>query len=227
MFAGVDYGAILVRAEAEADVIVWDGGNNDLPFYRPTLHFCLVDPHRAGDESSYHPGETNLRMADAVVITKEDTAPAGSIEAVRAAARALAPRARIVDMRLPITVDDATAVRGRRVLAVDDGPTLTHAACRPARPSLPPGVLAPRWSIPGRMRTEASVMSSRGIRRSDPCCRRWATARRRSASWKRQSTLRPATSCWSVRRSTSGGRCTCGMRSSARGTRPRTAGRSR
>ena len=126
VFAGVDYAAILARAEAEADVIVWDGGNNDLPFYRPTRHLCLVDPHRAGDESAYHPGETNLRMADVVVITKEDTAPPGSLERVRAAARVLAPRALIVDVRLPITVDDPAAVRGRRVLAVDDGPTLTH-----------------------------------------------------------------------------------------------------
>lgn len=126
VFAGVDYAAILARAEAEADVIVWDGGNNDLPFYRPTRHLCLVDPHRAGDESAYHPGETNLRMADVVVITKEDTAPPGGMERVRAAARVLAPRALIVDVRLPITVDDPAAVRGRRVLAVDDGPTLTH-----------------------------------------------------------------------------------------------------
>jgi predicted GTPase len=126
VFAGVDYAAILTAAEAEADVIVWDGGNNDLPFYRPALHCCLVDPHRAGDESAYHPGETNVRMADVVVITKEDTAPALGIEAVRRAARVLAPRAPVIDMRLPITVDDPAAVRGRRVLAVDDGPTLTH-----------------------------------------------------------------------------------------------------
>jgi predicted GTPase len=126
VFAGVDYAAILARAEAEADVIVWDGGNNDLPFYRPTRHLCLVDPHRAGDETAYHPGETNLRMADVVVITKEDTASVPAIEAVRATARVLAPRAPVVDVRLPITVDDAAAVRGRRVLAVDDGPTLTH-----------------------------------------------------------------------------------------------------
>jgi predicted GTPase len=126
VFAGVDYAAILARAEAEADVIVWDGGNNDLPFFRPLRHLCLVDPHRAGDESTYHPGETNLRMADVVVITKQDTASPTSVERVRQAARTLAPSARVLDVRLPITVDDPAAVRGRRVLAVDDGPTLTH-----------------------------------------------------------------------------------------------------
>ena len=126
VFAGVDYAAILARAEAEADIIVWDGGNNDLPFYRPARHLCLVDPHRAGDESTYHPGETNLRMADVVVITKEDTASPAAVAKVRESVRLLAPSARIVDVRLPITVDDPQAIRGRRVLAVDDGPTLTH-----------------------------------------------------------------------------------------------------
>jgi len=126
VFAGVDSAAVLARAEAEADVIVWDGGNNDLPFFAPTLHLCLVDPHRAGHESRYHPGEANLRMADVAVIVKEDTAPAEAIERVRAAIRELNPRARIVDTRLPITVDEPGLVRGRRVLAVEDGPTLTH-----------------------------------------------------------------------------------------------------
>ncbi len=126
VFAGVDYAAILARAEAEADVLVWDGGNNDLPFVVPTVHLCLVDPHRAGHESRYHPGEANLRMADVAVIVKEDTAAAADVAAVRAAVRALNPRARIVDTRLPIRVEDGPALRGKRVLAVDDGPTLTH-----------------------------------------------------------------------------------------------------
>lgn len=126
VFAGVDYADILARAEAEADVLVWDGGNNDLPFFAPTLHLCLVDPHRAGHESRYHPGEANLRMADVAVIVKEDTAAVADVEAVRAAIRTLNPRARILDTRLPIRVDDGPALRGRRVLAVDDGPTLTH-----------------------------------------------------------------------------------------------------
>ena len=126
VFAGVDYGLILKRAEAEADVIVWDGGNNDLPFFAPTLHLCLVDPHRAGHESRYHPGEANLRLADVAVIVKEDTAHPAAVEAVRNAIRALNPIARIVDTRLPISVEEPDKVRGRRVLAVEDGPTLTH-----------------------------------------------------------------------------------------------------
>jgi len=126
VFAGVDYGEILKLAEAEADVIVWDGGNNDLPFFAPTLHLCLVDPHRAGHESRYHPGEANLRLADVAVIVKEDTAAPADVEAVRAAIHALNPQARIVDTRLPISVEEPDKVRGRRVLAVEDGPTLTH-----------------------------------------------------------------------------------------------------
>jgi predicted GTPase len=126
VFAGVDYAAILERAEAEADVLVWDGGNNDLPFFTPTLHLCLVDPHRAGHESRYHPGEANLRAADVAVIVKEDTAPPDRIDAVKASIRALNPRARVVDTAMPIRVEGGEALAGRRVLAVDDGPTLTH-----------------------------------------------------------------------------------------------------
>jgi predicted GTPase len=126
VFAGVDYAEVLAAAEAEADVIVWDGGNNDLPFFVPTLHLCLVDPHRAGHESRYHPGEANLRMADVAIVVKEDTAPPARVEAVGRAIRALNPRARIVHTRLPLTVDDPERVRGRRVLAVEDGPTVTH-----------------------------------------------------------------------------------------------------
>jgi predicted GTPase len=126
VWAGVDYAAILERVQAEADVIVWDGGNNDFPFFTPTLHLCLVDPHRAGHESRFHPGETNLRLADVVVVVKEDSADPGQVDAVKAAARVLNPRARLVDTRLPVRVEDPERLRGRRVLAVDDGPTLTH-----------------------------------------------------------------------------------------------------
>ena len=126
VYAGVDYAAILDAAEREADVIVWDGGNNDLPFFVPTLHLCLVDPHRAGHESRYHPGEANLRMADVAIIVKEDTAAMASVEAVRAAIRRLNPRARIVDARLPAQLEGAPAIRGLRVLAVEDGPSVTH-----------------------------------------------------------------------------------------------------
>jgi predicted GTPase len=126
VWAGVDYAAILERVETEADVIVWDGGNNDFPFFTPTLHLCLVDPHRAGHESRFHPGETNLRLADVVVVVKEDSADPAQVEAVKAATQTLNPRARLVDTRLPIRVEDPEPLRGRRVLAVDDGPTLTH-----------------------------------------------------------------------------------------------------
>ena len=126
VWAGVDYAAILARVEAEADVIVWDGGNNDLPFFTPTLHVCLVDPHRPGHESRFHPGETNLRLADVVIVVKEDTADPVQVETVKVAARALNPRARLVDTRLPLRVEAPERLRGRRVLAVDDGPTLTH-----------------------------------------------------------------------------------------------------
>ncbi len=126
VWAGVDYAEILERAQAEADVLVWDGGNNDLPFFVPTLLLCLVDPHRPGHESRYHPGEANLRMADVAVIVKEDSAPRAQVEAVRTAIQRLNPGARIVDTSLPISVEDPAAVRGRNVLAVEDGPTLTH-----------------------------------------------------------------------------------------------------
>ena len=126
VFTGVDYAAILDRAEAEADVVVWDGGNNDLPFVRPSLHLCLVDPHRAGHETRYHPGETNLRMADVVVIVKEDTALPAHVDAVRRAVSAVNARARIVDTRLPMRLDPPRPISGLRVLAVEDGPTVTH-----------------------------------------------------------------------------------------------------
>jgi len=126
VFAGVDYGEILSLAEREAEVVVWDGGNNDLPFYAPTLHLCLVDPYRAGHESRYHPGEANVRMADVVLVSKVDTAPAEGIAAVRRAVSTLNPRARLVEVGLPAWVESPEDLRGKRVLAVEDGPTLTH-----------------------------------------------------------------------------------------------------
>lgn len=126
VYAGVDYEAILRRAEAEADVVVWDGGNNDLPFYQPDLHIVVVDPHRPGHELAYHPGEANLRLADVVVINKIDTADAAAIAQVRRNVQAVAPQAVVVDAASPITVDNPAAIRGQRVLVVEDGPTLTH-----------------------------------------------------------------------------------------------------
>ncbi len=126
IYAGVDYHAILERAEAEADIIVWDGGNNDLPFYRPDVHLVVVDPHRAGHELSYHPGETNLRMADIVVINKVDTANHQDVVAVTRNARRVNPEAAIIRAASPISVENAALIRGKRVLVIEDGPTLTH-----------------------------------------------------------------------------------------------------
>jgi predicted GTPase len=126
VYAGVDYEPILRQAEAEADIVVWDGGNNDLPFFKPDLHIVVVDPHRPGHELNYHPGEANLRLADVVVINKIDTADADNITSVRRNVQSLVPRAVVVDAASPITVDDPAAIRGQRVLVVEDGPTLTH-----------------------------------------------------------------------------------------------------
>ena len=126
VFAGVDYAEILALAEREADVVVWDGGNNDLPFYAPTLHLCLVDPHRSGHESRYHPGEANVRMADVVLVSKVDTASTENIAAVRQAVQILNPRARLFDLALPGWLEPPEDLRAKRVLAVEDGPTLTH-----------------------------------------------------------------------------------------------------
>jgi len=126
VYAGVDYEAILRQAEQEADVIVWDGGNNDLPFYRPDLHIVVADPHRPGHELSYHPGEANLRMAGVVVINKIDTADLNGVAAVRDNLRRVNPNAVVVEAASPIFVDDPAAIRGRDVLVVEDGPTLTH-----------------------------------------------------------------------------------------------------
>ena len=126
IYAGVDYEAILRQAEAEADIIVWDGGNNDVPFYLSNFHIVVVDPHRPGHELKYHPGETNLRLAAAVVINKVDTADYRNVVQVQQNIRAANPNAIIVKAASPIFVDDPAAIRGKRVLVVEDGPTLTH-----------------------------------------------------------------------------------------------------
>ncbi|MFN7974579.1 MAG: cyclic 2,3-diphosphoglycerate synthase [Acidobacteriota bacterium] len=126
VFAGVDYQAILDAASAEADVIVWDGGNNDLPFFRPDVEIVVTDPLRAGHELSYHPGEANLRRAGAVVINKIGSADAASVDRVRESIRSCNPGAIVVEAASPIHVDDSAAIRGKRVLVVEDGPTLTH-----------------------------------------------------------------------------------------------------
>jgi predicted GTPase len=126
IYAGVDYAEILRRAEEEADIIIWDGGNNDFPFFLSDFHIVLVDPHRPGHELRYHPGETNLRMADVVIINKVDTADYESVVAVQRNVRKANPKATIVKAASPIYVDDPAAIRGKRVLVIEDGPTLTH-----------------------------------------------------------------------------------------------------
>jgi len=126
VYAGVDYGEILRRAEKEADVIIWDGGNNDLPFYYPDLHIVVVDPHRAGHELKYHPGEANFRMADVIIINKIDSAKKEDIEIVKENIKRYNPEAKVILARSDIIVDDPKAINNRNVLVVEDGPTLTH-----------------------------------------------------------------------------------------------------
>ena len=126
VFAGVDYEKILRAAEPEADVIVWDGGNNDTPFYKPNLHIVLLDPHRPGDELRYYPGETNLRMADVAIVNKVDTASPENVELVKRHAIEVNPNVTIVEAASPITVVDPEPVRNKRALCVEDGPTVTH-----------------------------------------------------------------------------------------------------
>lgn len=126
VFAGVDYGAILEEAENEADVIVWDGGNNDFPFYAPDLEIVVTDPHRAGDETSYFPGEVNLRRAQVVIINKIDTADYASVQQIRRSVMRINPKAAIIEAASPLFVDGDREIAGKRVLVVEDGPTLTH-----------------------------------------------------------------------------------------------------
>ena len=126
VFAGVDYEAILREAEKEADIILWDGGNNDLPFYKPDLQIVVADPLRPGHETTYHPGEANARTADVFVINKVDTADAENVIKLHESLRALAPEATILEGASPLFVDDPAQIKGKRVLVVEDGPTLTH-----------------------------------------------------------------------------------------------------
>jgi predicted GTPase len=126
VYAGVDYQAILAQAQEEAEVLLWDGGNNDLPFFRPDLHIVVADPLRAGHESSYHPGEANVRAADVVVINKVDEATPEQVAALEEQLKHLSPDAVVVKAASPVRVEDPELVRGRRVLVIEDGPTLTH-----------------------------------------------------------------------------------------------------
>ena len=126
VYAGVDYEAILRKAEEEADVIIWDGGNNDMPFYKPDIMFVVADPHRAGHELTYYPGATCLRMADVVIINKVNTADRDDIETVRKNIKSVNPGATIIEANSPVTADDPALIKDKRVLVVEDGPTLTH-----------------------------------------------------------------------------------------------------
>ncbi len=126
VYAGVDYEAILRQAEQEVDIILWDGGNNDFPFYAPDLLIVVADPHRPGHELAYHPGETNVRAADVFVINKVDTASADNVLKVRDNLQALNPRAVVIEAASPLFVENPAEIRGKRVLVIEDGPTLTH-----------------------------------------------------------------------------------------------------
>ena len=126
VYAGVDYEKILREAEKEADIIVWDGGNNDTSFYKPDLNIVVADPHRAGHELTYHPGEQNIRMADVIIINKVDTADPEKVRRVKENIKMVNPDAKVLDAASPVTADKPELVRGKRVLVIEDGPTLTH-----------------------------------------------------------------------------------------------------
>jgi predicted GTPase len=126
VYAGVDYGAILEQAQQECDVLLWDGGNNDFPFYRPTVMITVVDPLRAGHETSYFPGEVNFRMADVLVVNKIDSATQEQIDEVLTSASELNPGAIVLMAKSPVTVEDPEVIEGKRVIVIEDGPTLTH-----------------------------------------------------------------------------------------------------
>jgi len=126
VYAGVDYGKILKKAEKEAEIILWDGGNNDLPFYKPDVHICIVDPHRAGHELLYHPGETNFIMANVLIINKVDTAKKEDVEYVKENIKRYNPKAEVVEANSPFTPSDKEAIKGKKVVVIEDGPTLTH-----------------------------------------------------------------------------------------------------
>ncbi len=171
IYAGVDYEAILRAAENDprgCDVILWDGGNNDFPFFKPDLHVTVVDPHRPGHEMSYYPGNVTLRLADVVVINKIDSADAAGIDTVRRNIAAVNPKAVVVDAASVIAIENAAAVKGKLVLAVEDGPTLTHggmkigAAVVAARKFGAAGLVDPRPYLVGRLKETFQTYSGIG-----------------------------------------------------------------
>ena len=161
VFASVDYHSILHRAEEEADLIIWDGGNNDLPFVRPDLHVVLVDPHRPGDETSYHPGEANLRMADLVIINKVDSATVEQLTQVQEAIESVArPNIPVVLADSVLTVAEPDLVKGKRVLMVGDGPTLTHGGMSYGAGSIAARELGAAEIVSGRQFAVGSIKSA-------------------------------------------------------------------
>jgi predicted GTPase len=210
MYAGVDYADILRQAQQESDVIVWDGGNNDFPFYEPDLLITVTDPLRAGHELGYHPGETNLRMADVVVVNKVDSAAPEDVERVLADIAAVNPRAKVIRAESPVTLDAGTPLTGRRVLVVEDGPTLTHggmafgAGTVAARQAGAAEIVDPRPFAVGSIREmfAPSARCSPGTRTSDRSCRRWDTATSSCASSRPRSRRSSATSSSPAHRST-------------------------
>ncbi len=166
IYAGVDYEAILRKAEKDpsgCDVVVWDGGNNDFPFYKPDLMITVTDPHRAGHELRYYPGEVTLRIADVVIINKIDSADPDSIDIVRDSIEKVNPKATVIDAASPIKVDDPSVIRGKNVLVVEDGPTLTHgemklgAGIMAARKFGAAGIIDPRPYVVGRLKETFSL----------------------------------------------------------------------
>jgi predicted GTPase len=159
VYAGIDYAEILREAEKEADVILWDGGNNDFSFFAPDLTITVVDPHRPGHELHYHPGETNFRLADVIVINKVDSATPEGIAAVRENIRRVNPGAVVVEAASPIIVEDPAVITGRQVLVIEDGPTLTHGGMKygagvvAARKYGAAGIVDPRPYVVGRIKT--------------------------------------------------------------------------
>jgi predicted GTPase len=233
VYAGVDYARIVGAAQAEADAIVWDGGNNDFPFVRPDLHVVLVDPLRPGHETGHHPGEAVLRMADVVLVAKANAAATADVARVARAAQQANPRAAIVRGGSPIRLDDPQAVRGRRVVVVEDGPSTTHGGMATA-PATSPRSRAARRRSCTRARTprRRSPRSTTSTRTSGRCCRRWATRRRSSRRSRDQSTRCRPRSSSRARRSISRRSCRSQSRWCGRGTssprsrRPASAARS-
>ena len=195
VYAGVDYERILRQAESEADIVVWDGGNNDLPFYVPDLHIVVADPHRPGHELLYHPGEANVRMADVVVINKVDTARPEDVATVRENVTKLNPNATIVEAASPIYPEDAAAILDKKVLVIEDGPTLTHggmsfgAGVVAARRFGARSIVDPRPYAVGLHHRDLPQVS----RARATSCRPWAMATGRWPSWPRPSRPRRAT----------------------------------